>query len=171
MAPTGEVNLIGLYADSTFFRGTLDKLKIEPLFSHAGRYKSAAETYTEHEHSPAAEEALSELMDDLFSQIVEAVAEARNLTAESVLQLIDQAPLSAEDALEAGLIDELAYPDQFEQRLEELAGGEAELIALGEYGTGSSNVGSDRVAVWNSWIASGYRLSRFCSLTSSTYSV
>ncbi len=132
LTPGSEVNLLGLLADSAFLRGTLDKLKIEPEFEHVGEYKSASEAYTETEHSPAAEEALGSLLDDFYAQIVDAVAASRRLEPTAVRELFDGAPYTAERALELGLIDELAYPDEFEERVLEAAGG-ASLVELEEY--------------------------------------
>ena len=147
LAPAGHLNLLGLYTDRAFYRGTLDKLKIEPFFAHIGPYKSAAEAYTEYEHSAAAEEALGELLDDVYEQIVSAIAVGRGLAPAAVRQLIDQAPLTAEQALTAGLVDELAYPDEFESRISELAGGQSRLVTLRDYDPGASVGGSRRVAV------------------------
>jgi protease-4 len=39
LAPGADLNLLGLFADRTFLRGTFDKLKIEPDFEHVGRFK------------------------------------------------------------------------------------------------------------------------------------
>jgi protease-4 len=137
LLPGSDVNLLGLLADAAFLRGTLDKLRIEPDFDHVGAYKSASETYTETEHSPAAEEALGALLDDLYGQIVGAVAAARNLSPEKVRALIDEAPHTAEQALANGLVDELAYPDEFEARLLADAGASA-LVEVEDYGGGPS---------------------------------
>jgi protease-4 len=144
LTPGSDVNLLGLLADSVFLRGTLDKLKIEPEFDHIGEYKSASETYTATEHSPPAEEALGALLDDFYGQIVAAVAEARRLPEAKVRELFDGAPYTAEGALELGLVDELAYPDEFESRLLEETGGAA-LTDLDEYG-GAPRLGK-RLAV------------------------
>lgn len=119
VSPLGEWNVVGLHSDSPFIRGTLDKLRIEPQFLHVGDYKSAAEFYTHTEHSEAAAEALGAVLDDLFDQVVEAVAQSRELTPEAVRGMIDQAPLNAEQALENGLLDEVTYPDVFEERFAE----------------------------------------------------
>jgi protease-4 len=139
LPPLGEINLVGLFADSSFFKGTLDKLKIEPQMGHVGEYKSAAETFMETEHSAAAEEALTAVLDDLFEQIVAAVSESRELPLETVRELIDRAPLSPEEALEAGLIDEIAYPDNFEDQIKEKAGDDARLVSLSDYTAGGGD--------------------------------
>jgi protease-4 len=124
LAPAGELNLLGLWSDALFVRGSLDKLRVEPSFLTAGKYKSAAEIFTERAHSPAAREALVAVLDGYFRQLLAGIAEDRELERDAVAALIDRAPLSADDARAAGLVDALEYPDQFESRLEQLAGGE-----------------------------------------------
>ncbi len=147
LAPLGDMNLVGLYSDAYFLRGTLDKLKIETDFSHAGQYKSAAEQFTNTAHSPAAEEALSSVLDDLFSQIVSAIAEDRDLTPETVRDLIDRAPLTAEEALKEGLVDSLGYPDEYEESLSDFSTEEPRLVSLSDYASPGRSPTGDRVAV------------------------
>ena len=147
LAPMGDVNLVGLFSDAYFLRGTLDKLKIETEFSHAGQYKSAAEQFTNTEHSPAAEEALSSVLDDLFEQIVTTIATDRELTEEAVRGLIDQAPLTADEALQAGLVDSLGYPDEFEASLLELSSEEPRMVPLSDYAPTGRPLAGERVAV------------------------
>ncbi len=147
LAPLGDMNLVGLYSDAVFLKGTLDKLKIETDFSHAGQYKSAAEQYTNTGHSPEAEEALSGVLDDLFDQIVSTIAADRDLTTERVRELIDRSPLTAEEALEEGLVDGLGYPDEFEESLSELSSGEPRFVALSDYVPSGRPLAGNRVAV------------------------
>ena len=119
VAPSGEFNLLGLAFDSYFLRGALDKLKIDPQFHHSGRFKSAAESYTEREHSPAAREALNALLDGFYAQVVAGIAQGRKLEPAEVRALFDAAPFDLERAVAAGLVDELLFPDQFVERTEE----------------------------------------------------
>jgi protease-4 len=119
LAPAGEVNLLGLFADSPFLRGGLEKLKIEPSFLTAGEFKSAAEIFTQVRHSPAAKIALDALLDGFFGQIVDGIASSRKSDAATVRAWVDAAPISSADALELGLVDEVAYPDEFRAALEE----------------------------------------------------
>ncbi len=147
VSPLGDWNVVGLYSDSPFLRGTLDKLRIEPDFLSVGAYKSAAEFYTETEHSAAAEEALGSVLDDLFDQIVTAVAEAREMDPERVRELIDHAPLTADEALENGLIDEITYPDVFDDRARDRGGERKRLQPLADYVAFADGFGRERVAV------------------------
>ncbi|MGB5659183.1 MAG: signal peptide peptidase SppA [Thermoanaerobaculia bacterium] len=147
LAPLGDINLVGLFSDAYFLKGTLEKLKIETDLSHAGQYKSAAEQFTNTAHSPAAEEALSSVLDDLFDQIVTAIAEDRDLTVEAVRDLIDRAPLTADEALQEGLVDSLGYPDEYEESLSELFSEEPQLVALSDYAPPGRPLAASRVAV------------------------
>ncbi len=134
MAPAGDLNLLGLYADGRFFRRTLDKLKIDPEISAVGDYKSAVESYEREGWSPAAREALDAVLDSYYRQIISAIAERRNLPEEAVSALFDRAPYTATEALELGLLDRLAYPDQFRSYIEERTGSEPRLVPLLSYG-------------------------------------
>jgi len=134
MSPAGNLNLLGLFLDSRFLRGALDKLKIDPSFNHVGEYKSFAETYTESQYSPAAARALNTVLDSLYGQVVQAIAEARRLSPQAVRALVDGAPYTAAEAKANGLIDSLGYPDEFRDRVRRLAGGRPRLARLGSGG-------------------------------------
>jgi protease IV len=134
LAPPGEVNLLGLYAQGLFFKGSLAKLKVDPQFRHVGAYKSYAEVYTEDRWTPPAAEAINAVLDSTFEQIVAAIAAARKLPAEAVRQRIDGAPYTAPDAVQLKLVDSLGYADEFRARVLRLAGGRAQLVRLADYG-------------------------------------
>jgi protease-4 len=135
MAPVGAVNLMGLYADSYFLRGTLDKLKIDPEFLTVGEYKSAGEQFTRKDHSPRARQALDAVLDGEYAQVVDAIAERRKLEPSAVRALIDRAPLGAQEAVDAGLLDSLIYPDEFRDLVEKRAGGDPRLVPLETWGS------------------------------------
>lgn len=150
LAPAGEINLLGLYADSPFLRGGLDKLRIEPSFLTAGEFKSAGEIFTEVRHSPAARVALDALLDGFYAQIVDGIASGREQDAATVRDWVAAAPLSAAKALELGLVDELAYPDEFSDSLEKSEDDESveltDFLAYARRGAGRLP-GGKRVAV------------------------
>jgi protease IV len=133
LSPVGEVNLLGLSWESRLWRGTLDKLKIDPQFNRVGRYKSAVEIYTQTRLTPEAQEAVAAVLDGYFSQIVSAVAEARRKSESEVRELIDAAPYDAEAARKRGLVDDLLYPDQFLDRLKKRLGRRPSLLPIEEY--------------------------------------
>jgi protease-4 len=116
-APTAILDVSGLAAEVTFYRGTLDKLGVEAQFEGVGRYKNAPNQLTERGFTEAHREQTEALVDSLFAQYVRGVAQARGLSPEDVRALVDLGPFSAQAARENGLVDELLYRDEVEGRL------------------------------------------------------
>src|SRR5262249_10964229 len=107
MPPVATLQLDGLTASALFLRGTYDKLGIKPNFARVGRYKSAVEQFTRDSLSPDGRRAMEELLDDEFTLLVDSLASARRLTADSVRRLIDGGPYTARLAHARGLVDTL----------------------------------------------------------------
>ena len=120
--PPGELFTIGLAADVMFFRGSLDKLGIYPDIYQIGKYKSAADMFTKKEMTPAHREFINSLLDDLYGRYIEGIATARSKTPEAMKALIDDAPYTAAQAKEAGLIDGTLYRDEVEKELKKRLG-------------------------------------------------
>jgi protease-4 len=113
-APNALLDVSGLAAEVTFFRGTLDKLGIEAQFEGVGKYKNAPNQFTETGFTPPHREQMEALVGGLFDDYVAAVAEARRIEPQKVRALLDEGPFEAKRAAEVGLVDELLYRDQVE---------------------------------------------------------
>ena len=120
MLPTSPLDLTGVASYEVFLRGALDKVGAYPDFLHIGEYKTAVNTFTERTFTPAHKEMAESLNRDMYEQLVRDIAMSRKKTPSEVRALIDQGPFSPEDALRAGLIDDLAYEDQLDDRVPEL---------------------------------------------------
>ncbi len=131
---SGTVWLVGLRADAFFFRGLLDRLGARADVVSVGRFKSAGDRFARERMSPEDREQLEALVDDLFEQLVEAVAEGRDLAPQAVRELVDRGPYAAPEAVEAGLADACLYPDEIEAALAQigLGDGDAESVRLVE---------------------------------------
>lgn len=119
VAPIGDLFINGLAAEAMFYRGALDKLGIQMDFFQIGKYKNAPDQYTRKDMSEAQREVLNAILDDFFNRFVTTVATARKKSPEDVRALIDNAPLSAVQAQEAGLIDGAKYRDEVEQEIKQ----------------------------------------------------
>jgi protease-4 len=117
VVPTGTLYLTGLNPEMMYLRGLLDKIGVLPEIVHIGDYKSAGETLTRTGPSPEAREQTDRLLDDVYDQMIRAVAEARNMSAEQAEIALTSGPYTAEQALEAGLIDAVRYRKDFLERL------------------------------------------------------
>src|SRR2546428_12065452 len=122
LPPPGDLFTIGLAADVMFFRGSLDKLGIYPDIFQIGKYKTAADMFTQKQMTEAHREFMNSLLDDLFGRFVEEIAKARNKTPEEIKALIDNAPYNAAQAKDAGLIDGALYRDEVEKELKKRLG-------------------------------------------------
>jgi protease-4 len=115
--PGSMLALTGVAAELTFFRGTLDLLGVEPQFTQQGDYKSAVETFTRTNASEPAIEQVEALLDNIYGTMVEALSTGDADGA----ALIDHGPFTAQEALDAGIFDELAYFDEFEESMADSA--------------------------------------------------
>ena len=148
LQPSGDVGLTGLMAETPFVRGTLDKLGVVPRFGARGEYKNAVNTFTERRFTGPHREATSRLITSQFDQIVRGIAAARGLAEGDVRSVVDRAPLSAQQALDAKLVDGLAYRDEVLAKLED-GGTKPERLSLARYVAlaGPPPAGGDTVAL------------------------
>ena len=133
LQPTGDLGLTGLALEHPFLRGTLDKLGITPRLDHRHEYKNAMNLYTERSFTDPHREAMAKLIDSWFGQIVRGISEARGMSEPEVRALVDRGPFFASEAIDAGLVDGLAYRDEVYDKVEERAGAEVEFLSLGNY--------------------------------------
>ena len=117
LLPTSPLDLTGIASYEIFLRGALDKLGAYPDFVHIGAYKTAVNQFTEKGFTPEHREMTESLNRDLYEQLVRGIAEARKKTPDEVRRLLDEGPFTPEAARQAGLVDELAYLDQLDDRV------------------------------------------------------
>jgi protease-4 len=113
LMPTGSLNLTGLRAEVIFYKGLLDKLDIQADMLAMGKYKSGVEPYMRDGMSEAFRESMTAILDDLYAQLLEDIAESRDgITTERVSDLVDRGPFTAEEAQQEQLVDALQYYDE-----------------------------------------------------------
>ncbi len=117
MNPAQQLMLVGLSAELLHFRETLDMIGVEPQFSRRSEYKTAAEAMTSTHASTAQQEQMNALLDDMSGRLVARIAQGRKKSVEDVHDLIDQGPFTAQEAIDKGLIDGLAYPDELKKKI------------------------------------------------------
>jgi len=127
LQPSGELGLMGVASETTFLRGALDKLGIEPELDKRHEYKSAADRIMRTEFTPEHREAIDRVVGTTWDDAVRVIADARGLTADAVRGLADAAPLSAAEAQDGGLVDRLGYRDEVYADLRERLGADVEL--------------------------------------------
>ena len=144
LMPTASLDLTGMASYELFLRGTLDKIGAYPDALHIGEYKTASNTFTEKTYTPAHREMAVSLNNDLYEQLVRGIADGRRKSESEVKALIDHGPFLPEDALKAGLVDDLAYEDELDDKVK-LGPGKVRYVELGEYrGVSASSLGLNR---------------------------
>jgi protease-4 len=111
LQPSGDVGLTGLMIETQFMKGTLDKLGVKFHGDHRYEYKNALNIYTETKYSDAHKEANSKVMNSWFAQMKSGICEARHLDPTQFSTLVDQGPHLGKEALDAKLVDGMAYRD------------------------------------------------------------
>jgi protease-4 len=119
LPPEGDswFTLIGIRAEHPFYKGTFDKLGVEPQMDHIGKFKSGSESYTRESMSDPDREQTNALLDSLFQRVTQDIAQDRNMTPETVRALVDQSPLISSEMKAKGLVDDLIYRDQLEDMI------------------------------------------------------
>jgi protease-4 len=117
LMPSSSLDLTGVATYQVFLRGAFDKVGVQADLHHVGNFKTAVNQYTETGYTKEHREMDDWLNRDLYEQIVRGIAEGRQKNEAEIRALIDQGPFLAEEALAAGLVDEVVYADQVEAKL------------------------------------------------------
>ena len=133
LQPSGDVGLTGLIAQTPFVRGTLDKLDLVPRLDHRYEYKNFMNTITERHYTAPHREATQRVIESQFAQMVQGIATARGLYPGAIRTLIDRGPFLGTAALQAQLVDVLAYRDEVYAQVKAQAGEQAKLLFLSKY--------------------------------------
>ena len=105
--------LNGFFLTVEFFQSMMEKLDVEPQIVRAGRYKSAVEPFMREDLSPENEEQLAALLNAQNTVFMNAVAESRGMTPDSLnARITRNAVISATEAHEMGLLDGLLFEDE-----------------------------------------------------------
>jgi protease-4 len=134
LAPTASLDLTGMASYELFLRGTLDKIGAYPDVLHVGEFKTAANIFSEKAYTPSHREMAQSLNTDLYEQLVRGLAEGRHKTPQEIRALIDHGPYQPEDAIRAGLIDDVAYEDELDDKVRlSREGGSTKFLNMADY--------------------------------------
>ncbi|MCP4725554.1 MAG: signal peptide peptidase SppA [bacterium] len=149
LQPTGMLGLMGLSSEMMFMKGAMDKLGVVAKGGRREEYKNAYNQYTEKEYTRHHLESTRSILDSQFDQIINGIAEARNISGDDLRNSIDEGPFFAEEALEMELVDKLGYRDEAIERIRDISGGRAKTFSIRTYlqGAGRRNDKGDEIAL------------------------
>jgi protease-4 len=84
LQPGSDLGLFGVAAETTFLRGALDKLGVEPQLDKRHEYKNAADRIMRSEFTPEHREAVERVVESTWDEAVATIAAARSLSVDEV---------------------------------------------------------------------------------------
>src|SRR3954452_9884770 len=117
LMPSAPLDLVGVASYELFLRGTFDKIGAYPDLHRIGQYKTAVNTFKEKGYTAAHKEMDESMNRDLYDQIVRGIADGRKKNEAEIRKMFDDGPFLPEDALRAGLVDDVVYEDQVDDKL------------------------------------------------------
>jgi len=119
LPPAGNLELNGLSAEVYYLKDLFKKVGVTADFIAIGDYKSAPNTYTENGPNKFEKEQMEKLLSDLQKELKRGILTRRRNITEKKLDAIMQEGgyLSARQAKEAGLIDEVLYMSDLQKSM------------------------------------------------------
>ncbi|MGC2246132.1 MAG: signal peptide peptidase SppA, partial [Terriglobales bacterium] len=133
LQPSGDVGLTGIIMESPFIKGTLGKLGMSFHGDHRYEYKAALNFYTETKYTDAHKEEMTSIMNSWFNQMQDGICAARQIAPDKFQAIVDAGPYLGKEAVDAKLVDGIAYRDEVYGKVKAQAGSGAELLYLDKY--------------------------------------
>ncbi len=135
--PTGLAELKGLRSEILFFKGTLDKLGVEPLVFRHGKFKSAVEPFIQDKLSDSNREQVRTFLTSIWNHMLKGIATGRKLSEVELRKISSELLVTnAPAAKQYKLVDDLKYRDEVLDMLKTKTGAESidklELITLSD---------------------------------------
>src|ERR1019366_4444400 len=139
MPAPGWLMLVGTRTEILFYKDLLEKLGIRADFLQMGIFKFAAEPFIRNSMSKEAKAQYNLVLDDFFKNcylgsIVRSRKKKTDLTLDRVAKMIDEGPFTAKRAKGLGLIDDVAYLQEFEGIIKKSLGAK-EIKVVKDYGS------------------------------------
>lgn len=121
--PYGLIVMPGLASEPMFFAGAFEKFGVGVQVTRVGKYKSAVEPFIRRDLSPENREQYTQLLGDLWADIVGDIAAARGLEPADVQAVVDrEGILRPEAAVASRLVSRTAYRDEIVDELKRRTG-------------------------------------------------
>jgi len=133
LQPSGDIGLTGIIMETPFVKGTLAKLGMTFHGDHRYEYKNALNTLTETKYTSPHREAMTAIMTSWFNQMKEGICQARQIAPEKFQAMVDAGPYLGKEAVDAKLVDGVAYRDEVYSQARSKAGARAQFLYLGKY--------------------------------------
>ncbi len=124
----GEMMIPGVGIETTYLKGTFDKLGVVADYVQIGVYKGADEEFTRTGPSKEFEGEINKLVDGLYDQVVSGISANRNIPVEQVKAAIDQSIMTAAEAKQRGFVDHLVDMDGLRDLMKDEIGTKVDVV-------------------------------------------
>lgn len=124
MNPYATLSLLRFQTTLVYFADLLKKIGVQAEAISAGNYKTATRPFTKSVAQKEEIEVYSHILQSFYESLLDESAQARNITKEKLKEIFDLGEISATAAKEYGLVDELIFKDQIEEKQENNNGGQ-----------------------------------------------
>ncbi|MCL1893049.1 MAG: signal peptide peptidase SppA [Holophagaceae bacterium] len=122
----GAIDITAPSANLMFFSKAFDKYGIQVQVTKVGKYKSAVEPFIQDQMSAENREQVRAYLEEIWNGMVSEIANGRKLEPEYIQRLANTKGLmSAIEAKDTNIVDQLAYYDEVLDELKKLAGKDA----------------------------------------------
>jgi protease IV len=137
MQGTTDFAATGLSAETMFLGGLFERFGVLPQFEQFFEYKNAVNVYTERDYNAAHREATTSMLTGIYNAFLGAASFDRKVPVDALKTALDQAPLSAEDARAAKLVDMIGQPEEAAEAAKTRAGSSSnDMIEMSSYSPG-----------------------------------
>lgn len=155
--PEGIMELKGLSYEGMFFKGSLEKLEVEPQIIRHGKFKSAIEPFILEKMSDENREQINRFLFSIWDNMKADISNAQNISSDELNAIAENLSVqSPKDAVLNGLADALLFEDQVNDTLRKkmMIGEDDKInkISLKKYSqvsvkTANKKYSKDRIAV------------------------
>lgn len=111
--PQGMLDFRGLRAELMFFKGTLEKLELEPQIIRHGKFKSAIEPFILDKMSDENRKQTATYIGSIWNQFLEGISKERKMDIAELTAISDSMLIrNPNDAVHYKMVDALAYKDE-----------------------------------------------------------
>lgn len=146
MVPSANFGAAGMMAQATFYKGTLEKLGVEPNMYGIAEYKTYRNQFTEKKFTPAHRESTESLLRSIYEHYVAEAAKGRKMEPAAFGKLLENGPYLAQEAVDNKMLDRLAYWDEVQGYFDEKHSG-WKPVTLHRYMREVPNEGLESIAV------------------------
>lgn len=150
MQPVASFQASGFSTDEIFLGRAFERYGVNAQFEQRYEYKNAVNQFSQNDFTPAHRESMLAWMTSIYDNALANAARDREIEPAVMKRVIEAGPYTAEQALEARLIDKVGQVEAALGEAKRLAGSNAEILDFRRYASSKglrTGSGTDAIAI------------------------